>query len=134
MEDFLILKWYICSALLHIHELVLWSGLQNVGYLLMLIVMFYNGWFVISTLIGSTLGYFIFGQTFIKINIRNCQILRDTYCMLKCEESGEHLKHVITRCETKPTFILCLFRRIYQTKSSLMYFPIPFFLSVYPSR
>lgn len=54
----------------------------------MLSVMFYNGWFIISVILGGGLGYFMFGQTFMKINLQNCQVIKDTYCMQKCDEPG----------------------------------------------
>lgn len=54
----------------------------------MLCVMIYNAWFIIAIVIGGTFGYFIFGQHFMKINLQNCQVMRDTYCMMKCDEQG----------------------------------------------
>lgn len=50
--------------------------------------MLYNGWFLVSAVVGGGLGYFIFGQMFMKINLQNCQIIRDTWCMQKCGEPG----------------------------------------------
>lgn len=55
----------------------------------MLVVMVYNGWFLIAVVIGGGVGYFVFGQAFMKINLQNCQIIRDTHCMLKCGEPGK---------------------------------------------
>lgn len=62
----------------------LWLSLHNLGYLIMLIVMLYNGWMFLSVLIGGGLGYFIFGPNFMKLNMENCAIIRDTYCMANC--------------------------------------------------
>lgn len=64
----------------------IWLVLHNLGYFLMLTVMLYNGWMFVSILLGSALGYFIFGQVFMKLNLQNCQIIRDTYCMKHCGE------------------------------------------------
>lgn len=55
----------------------------------MLCAMLYNGWLFIAVIIGGGLGYFVFGQTFMKINLQNCQVIRDTYCMLNCAEPGK---------------------------------------------
>ncbi|KAJ3645060.1 hypothetical protein Zmor_022748 [Zophobas morio] len=67
-------------------EISLWFSLQNLGYILMLSVMGYNGWVLISAVVGGGVGYFVFGQMFMKINLQNCQIIRDTWCMQKCGE------------------------------------------------
>jgi copper transporter 1 len=67
-------------------EISLWFSLQNLGYILMLSVMLYNGWLFVSAVLGGGLGYFIFGQMFMKTNLQNCQIIRDTWCMQKCGE------------------------------------------------
>lgn len=50
------------------------------AYLLMLIVMTYNCWFLISTVTGAGIGYFVFGQMLVKINLKNCKIIQDTFC------------------------------------------------------
>ncbi|EFA08289.1 protein SLC31A2 isoform X1 [Tribolium castaneum] len=71
---------------LFVSEIGLWFSLQNLGYILMLSVMLYNGWLFISAVVGGGLGYFVFGQMFMKINLQNCQIIRDTWCMQKCGE------------------------------------------------
>lgn len=57
----------------------------------MLCVMMYNVWFIVAVVIGGTVGYFVFGQQFMKINLQNCQVMRDTYCMLKCDEPGKSI-------------------------------------------
>ncbi|KAJ8920530.1 hypothetical protein NQ315_005399 [Exocentrus adspersus] len=75
-------------ALLFGTEVSLWLFLQNLGYFLMLGVMVYNGWFLVSAVIGGGIGYFIFGQQFMKINIQNCQIMREAYCTQICGEIG----------------------------------------------
>ncbi|KAL3280041.1 hypothetical protein HHI36_017548 [Cryptolaemus montrouzieri] len=67
-------------------DLSLWFSLQSLGYILMLIAMLYNGWLFIACIIGGGLGYFVFGQKFMKINMQNCQIIRETYCMATCGE------------------------------------------------
>ncbi|KAG5869395.1 hypothetical protein JTB14_026271 [Gonioctena quinquepunctata] len=69
-------------------EVSLWLLLQNLGYLIMLTVMVYNAWFLVSAVIGGALGYFIFGQMFMKINLQNCQIMRSAYCTQICGESA----------------------------------------------
>lgn len=69
-------------------DLSLWFCLQSLGYMLMLIAMLYNGWLFISCILGGGVGYFVFGQRFMKINMQNCQIIRDTYCMATCGEPG----------------------------------------------
>lgn len=67
-------------------DMSLFLLLQNLGYAIMLAIMVYNGWLFMSALIGGGLGYFVFGQMFMKINLQNCQIIRDTFCMPKCGE------------------------------------------------
>lgn len=57
----------------------------------MLCAMLYNGWLFIAVIIGGGIGYFVFGQTFMKINLQNCQVIRDTYCMLNCAEPGKYI-------------------------------------------
>ncbi|KAJ8961026.1 hypothetical protein NQ314_006008 [Rhamnusium bicolor] len=74
-------------ALLFGTEVSLWLLLQNLGYFIMLGVMVYNGWFLVSAVTGGGLGYFIFGQMFMKINIQNCHIMRDAYCTQICGET-----------------------------------------------
>lgn len=54
----------------------------------MLSVMVYNGWILVSAILGGGIGYFTFGQKFMKINLENCQIIRDTWCMQSCGETG----------------------------------------------
>lgn len=65
----------------------IWINIQVLGYMLMLIIMVYNGWLIISLLIGSGIGYFLFGTHFVKIAIQNCQTIRDTFCYVNCVES-----------------------------------------------
>ncbi|XP_018569418.1 copper transporter 5.1-like isoform X2 [Anoplophora glabripennis] len=67
-------------------EVSLWLFVQNLGYFLMLGVMVFNGWFLVSAVIGGGVGYFIFGQMFMKINIQNCHIMREAYCTQICGE------------------------------------------------
>ncbi|XP_072401001.1 uncharacterized protein [Diabrotica undecimpunctata] len=76
-------------ALLFGMEISLWLLLQNIGYLIMLAVMIYNAWFLVSAVIGGALGYFIFGQMFMKINLQNCHIMRSAYCGQICGELPE---------------------------------------------
>lgn len=54
--------------------------------------MVYNGWFLVSAVIGGGIGYFIFGQLFMKINIQNCHIMRQAYCSQICGEIGKFCK------------------------------------------
>lgn len=70
-------------------DVVIWITSYNLGYLLMLTIMLYNGWIFISVVIGSGIGYFIFGQRFMKLNLQNCQLLRSTFCMPNCSEPGK---------------------------------------------
>ncbi|CAH1154698.1 unnamed protein product [Phaedon cochleariae] len=74
-------------ALLFGAEISLWLLLQNLGYFIMLAVMVYNAWFLVSAVLGGALGYFIFGQMFMKINIQNCQLMRSAYCTQICGET-----------------------------------------------
>ncbi|KAF5299338.1 hypothetical protein FQA39_LY02511 [Lamprigera yunnana] len=64
----------------------LWLNIQVLGYIVMLVVMIYNGWLVISLILGSTVGYFFFGPSFIKISLQNCQTVQDTFCYVSCDE------------------------------------------------
>ncbi|CAG9772372.1 unnamed protein product [Ceutorhynchus assimilis] len=68
-------------------EISIWLLLQNIGYLIMLSVMLYDAWILISAVLGGGIGYFIFGQKFMKIRLENCQIMRDTYCTQICGET-----------------------------------------------
>lgn len=74
-------------AMLFGAEIGLWMVLQNLGYIIMLTVMIYNGWFLVSAIIGGGIGYFVFGQKFMKINLQNCHIIRNTYCTQICNEA-----------------------------------------------
>ena len=69
----------------------LWLNIQLLGYIIMLIIMLYNGWLTISLIIGSAIGYFLFGTSFLKISLQNCQTIRDTFCYVNCVESDESL-------------------------------------------
>lgn len=75
-------------ALLFGSEVSLWLLLQNLGYIIMLSVMLYDAWILISAVIGGGIGYFVFGQRFMKINLENCQLIRETYCTQICGETG----------------------------------------------
>lgn len=66
----------------------LWLVLHNLGYLIMLTIMAFNLWIFLSVLVGGGLGYFVFGQMFMKLNLENCQVIRDTYCMSTCSKPG----------------------------------------------
>ncbi|XP_050293881.1 uncharacterized protein LOC126734343 [Anthonomus grandis grandis] len=68
-------------------EVSLWLLLQNLGYIIMLSVMMYDAWLLISAVFGGGLGYFIFGHKFMQINLENCQIIRETYCTQICGET-----------------------------------------------
>ncbi|KAF5279533.1 hypothetical protein FQR65_LT03355 [Abscondita terminalis] len=68
-------------------DALLWINMQVLGYTMMLLIMLYNGWLVISLLAGSAIGFCIFGPIFIKINIQNGQIVRDAFCYFNCKES-----------------------------------------------
>ena len=65
----------------------------------MLTVMLYNGWIFISVIIGSGLGYFVFGQTFIKINIQNCHLIKNAFCTNECPEQGTHVFFRLFSCD-----------------------------------
>ncbi|KAB0803898.1 hypothetical protein PPYR_00868 [Photinus pyralis] len=65
----------------------LWINIHVLGYILMLVIMVYNGWLIISLLIGSGIGYFLFGTQFIKITMQNFQTVRDTFCYMNCAEA-----------------------------------------------
>lgn len=68
-------------------EVSLWLLLQNLGYVIMLSVMLYDAWLLISAVIGGGVGYFIFGQKFMKLNLENCHIIREAYCTQICGET-----------------------------------------------
>ncbi|XP_044762269.1 copper transporter 5-like isoform X1 [Coccinella septempunctata] len=94
----------VCDrALLFGTDLSLWFALQSLGYILMLIAMLYNGWLFIACIIGGGLGYFVFGQKFMKINMQNCQIIRDTYCMATCGEPGNRKDGESTPAGNRPS-------------------------------
>lgn len=82
--------------MLSLGDIILWLFNLNTTYFVMLIVMLYNGWFMISILIGSAIGYFIFGHSFAKINIQNYKIIRQSYCMYSCPEAG-NFKYVCVK-------------------------------------
>ncbi|KAK9871199.1 hypothetical protein WA026_011480 [Henosepilachna vigintioctopunctata] len=84
-------------------DLSLWFFLQSLGYILMLIAMLYNGWLFIACIVGGGLGYFVFGQRFMKINMQNCQIIRDTYCMATCGEPGIRKEGESTPAGNRPS-------------------------------
>lgn len=69
-------------------EASFWLELQILGYILMLSVMLYDGYFLLSVMIGGGVGYFTFGQKFMKINLQNCIIIRQAYCTQICGEIG----------------------------------------------
>lgn len=71
----------------------LWLVLHNLGYLIMLTIMAFNLWIFLSVLVGGGLGYFVFGQMFMKLNLENCQVIRDTYCMSTCSKPGRTFLH-----------------------------------------
>lgn len=50
--------------------------------------MLYDGWFLIAVVVGGGVGYFIFGHQFMKINLQNCQIIRQAYCTQICGDIG----------------------------------------------
>ncbi|KAK4881152.1 hypothetical protein RN001_004471 [Aquatica leii] len=70
-----------------IWDIFLWLNMQILGYILMLVVMLYNGWLVISLIAGSTIGYFMFGTSFVKINVQNCKTVTETFCYSACGDS-----------------------------------------------
>lgn len=70
-------------------DLCLWLSQQCIGYVLMLSVMIYNVYLVIAIVLGYALGYFLFGQTAVKIKLKNCQVKRDTFCMSDCGDPGK---------------------------------------------
>ncbi|XP_071055573.1 high affinity copper uptake protein 1-like isoform X2 [Onthophagus taurus] len=82
-------------------DIMLWIFTFNLGYLMMLTVMLYNGWIFISVILGSGLGYFIFGQKFMKINLQNCQMIRSSFCMKDCDNPDEE---ALRRAKKNPTF------------------------------
>jgi len=71
-------------ATLYACDVSLWFLLHNLGYFIMLMVMVYNVWIFISVVIGGGFGYFVFGQSLMKLNAENCQVVRNTYCMANC--------------------------------------------------
>ncbi|XP_049820017.1 probable low affinity copper uptake protein 2 isoform X2 [Aethina tumida] len=77
---------YRYRAMLFGTEVCLWLLSQNLGYILMLTVMVYDAWILVAAVIGGGIGYLIFGQKFMKINLQNCQIIRDTFCTQICGE------------------------------------------------
>lgn len=81
-------------AILVLSDVLVWFNIQILGFLLMLVVMLYNGWMVIVLILGSTTGYFIFGPRFMKINLENCQTIRETFCSSSCPEPGIIIKIV----------------------------------------
>lgn len=70
-------------------DMSLWVGQNILGYLLMLVVMLYNGYIVIAIVVGSAVGYFLCGPTLIRLNIENCRAMRNTFCMADCSEPGK---------------------------------------------
>ncbi|CAH1961211.1 unnamed protein product [Acanthoscelides obtectus] len=74
------------KALLFSTEVSLWLVLQNLGYFIMLSVMMYDAWFLVSAVLGGGVGYYVFGQSFMRINIQNCQLMRSAFCTQICGE------------------------------------------------
>ena len=54
-------------------EVLHWSLHVTLGYLLMLSVMTYNGYIVFAIVIGSGIGYYIFGPLWFEWNISKIQ-------------------------------------------------------------
>ncbi|XP_066994174.2 protein SLC31A2 isoform X2 [Anabrus simplex] len=51
---------------------VMWYSVQNVlGYILMLAVMTFNGYFTIAVSLGATVGYFVFGNVLMEVGLRS---------------------------------------------------------------
>lgn len=48
--------------------------LNVLGYIIMLIVMTFNGWFALAVLFGTTLGYFVFGNAVSQLMVNSPQI------------------------------------------------------------
>ncbi|XP_044730247.1 probable low affinity copper uptake protein 2 [Chrysoperla carnea] len=69
------------------NEFSLWFFQEIIGYGLMLSVMMYNGYMTIAVGIGAGIGYFLFGQTLLKINKENCAVKKESLCFMTCHEN-----------------------------------------------
>lgn len=83
--------------MLVVWDIFIWLNMQTLGYLLMLAVMVYNGWMAIALILGSAMGYFLFGPSFMKLNLQNCQIIQETFCSLHCNETGKQFPCMPTK-------------------------------------
>ncbi|XP_055598267.1 uncharacterized protein LOC129747898 isoform X2 [Uranotaenia lowii] len=60
------------------------------GYALMLMVMFYNGYLFVAVVGGMALGYFLFGHLSMKVNMENVQARRtNVICTARCMQTAE---------------------------------------------
>jgi len=66
----------------------IWYSLLIMAYLLMLIVMTFNCWFLFAAVIGGGIGYFVFGQMLVKLNLENCKIIQDTFCGTSAQDQS----------------------------------------------
>lgn len=55
-------------------ETAMYMLLNVLGYIIMLIVMTFNGWFALAVLFGTTLGYFVFGNAVSQLMVNSPQI------------------------------------------------------------
>ncbi|GLV43774.1 Copper transporter 1B [Carabus blaptoides fortunei] len=73
-------------------DFILWQVQQILGYLLMLIVMVYNGYMMIAIVLGYGLGYFVFYPLIMRINIENYKIMQSaSLCRPECEQESSAL-------------------------------------------
>ncbi|XP_055625450.1 uncharacterized protein LOC129768067 isoform X2 [Toxorhynchites rutilus septentrionalis] len=60
------------------------------GYALMLMVMFYNGYLFVAVVGGMALGYFLFGHKSMKVNMENVQARQtNVICTARCLQTAE---------------------------------------------
>jgi hypothetical protein len=90
--------WFLLELSLYVFEVLL-------GYIVMLLVMTYNGYLFIAVLIGSGLSYFIFGPSMMRIRLKTSKLKIPCDKCPKVEESTTSSTEAITFSESTTNFI-----------------------------
>lgn len=72
--------------------------LNVIGYIIMLIVMTFNGWFALAVLLGVTVGYFVFGNAVAQLMVNSPQIAAEDNAFRESTVSSARMeaKHLVT--------------------------------------
>ncbi|XP_053601932.1 uncharacterized protein LOC128670356 [Plodia interpunctella] len=107
-------------ALVNLHQSAVFVTHNVVGYLLMLAVMIYNVHLILAVVFGMMVGYFLFGTSLTRLQMKCFSTKRVVICTPECDDTAEGSTPPLLDSSAESDYFICRTRTCIQPSH---YFP-----------